>query len=77
MTCESLRTEYVEALNAWIPLEDQLKEFALSHIGPDAKPIIVGGAEFEEWGQLIERRDAAFDRYMTAQRAYYAGRHPD
>ncbi len=74
MSCEEARGELVEALNAYVRLEDELRPLLLSYISTPERagePIMPGSEKFARVTRLTEERDRAFERYRAAQAAFF------
>jgi hypothetical protein len=82
LTCEEANGRFVEALNAYVRLEEELKPLLLSYVGTPGHPgdpIIPGSEKFERVTQLTQQRDAAYERYRAAEAAFFEAkrRHRD
>ena len=82
MSCDEANKRFVEALNAYVQLEEELKPLLLSYVGTPGHPgdpIMPGSEKFERVTRLMEQRDAAHERYRAAEAAFFEAkrRHRD
>jgi hypothetical protein len=74
MSCQEANNRFVEALNAYVRLEEELKPLLLSYVstpGQSGDTIIPGSEKFERVTRLMEQRDAAYERYRAAEAAFF------
>ena len=73
MSCEEANKEFVESLNAWVRVEEELKDLLLSYVGTPGhpgEPIIPGSEKFERVERLMEESPKAHERHRAALVAY-------
>lgn len=80
MSCEEAYKEYLEALNAKTPIEEEVTRFMLYFVytpGEKVKP--PSGEMFERAGRLMREERAAVQRFLAAREAWFeaARRHRD
>jgi len=74
VSCEEANQTFIDALNAYVRLEDELKPLLLSYVSTPGNPgdtIIPRSEKFERITRLMEERDAAYERYRAAEIAFF------
>jgi len=72
--CEEANQTFIDALNAYVRLEEELKPLLLSYVSTPGNPgdaIIPGSEKFERVTRLTEERDVAYKRYRAAETAFF------
>ncbi len=80
MSCEQAYSEYLKALNAKTPIEEETTALMLSFVHTAGQPVVpVSGEMFERADRLMRKEKAAVQRFLAARDAWFeaAKRHRD